>query len=162
MRVFTFGLLLLLGLALPASAQLHLYPPTSTTSAVTVATANATSASATDGGAGVNLTIAVGFSHGIITDCTWEAVSNASVNSVAIEQFSDSARSNSIGWLAGGSGSGVAATVPLPTFTAMGSRITYAAVHDSEDANLYLKVYNKTGGGQDGTVKVTCTVLRDS
>ena len=161
-RATIFGLLLLLGMALPASAQLRLQPGVTTASAVTVTTVDVTTASATGGGAAVDATLAVGFQHGLITDCAWEPVSNASVDSVVIALYADSGHTKLLNYITGSAISGVNVAKPLPTIAGTGgASYTVPAVHDSDDTNAYMTVANKTGG-QDGTIKITCTFLRDS
>lgn len=160
--------LALLGLLLPlatASAQLTgtVYTPkTQPPSALTTATASVTTASATGGGAAVDATIAVGFAHGLITDCTWAPVSNASVDSAVVALYADAAHTKLLSYITGSSFTGVDATKPLPYIAGTGGAgWTAAMVHDSEDTNAYFQVVNKTGG-QDGTVLLTCTFVRDS
>lgn len=116
-----------------------------------------TTEEASGGGLEVALTIAVGAPMGLIIKADWEPVSNASVAAVTVAYYADAARTQLLGYLIGTNASGVASGTSAPIFSAMGAQIRYPAVHDSEDSNLYLNVWNKTGG-QDGTIKVTVHV----
>lgn len=112
-----------------------------------------TTAEASGGGNEVDLTIAVGASKGAIVKADWEPVSNPLVASVTVAYYRDAARSQLLGYLIGQFSGGVASGTSAPIFSAMGNQMRYLAAHDSEDGNIYLRVWNKSGG-QDGSIKV--------
>lgn len=161
-RLFSIVTFILL-CALPAAAQgIRYTAPTANPSALTTATVDVTTASATGGGIYVDATLAVGFQNGLISYCTWEPVSNASVASIIVAQYADSGHTKLLAYLTGDASVGVATTDYWPRYRGMGGMVlALAGVHRSEDTNAYLQVKNTTGG-QDGTIKVTCKFVRDS